>query len=244
MPKRILAVDDDENILNLEKAILQQDGFEVVTATGSKDALAALEREPVDRLILNAALIPAGRRLTDEGIEETLAVNHLAPYLLGRLLLPRLAPGARIIVVGADPRMLAREPVALDDLAFERDFSPVRAYMRTKNMNAMFAYALSRRAAPREVRVNGCHPGVIRTSLARNTGGWLGALLTVARPFLPRAETGADTPAWLAWSDEPAKASGRFFVKRREVGTAPHTLDEARQEALWAASAALVGLPP
>jgi DNA-binding response OmpR family regulator len=56
MPKRILAVDDDENILNLEKAILQQDGFEVVTATGAKEALVALEREPVDLILLDVVM--------------------------------------------------------------------------------------------------------------------------------------------------------------------------------------------
>jgi DNA-binding response OmpR family regulator len=56
MPKRILAVDDDENILNLEKAILQQDGFEVVTAAGAKEALAALEHESVDLILLDVVM--------------------------------------------------------------------------------------------------------------------------------------------------------------------------------------------
>lgn len=202
-----------------------------------------LAGDPVDRLVLNAALMPGARSLTSEGIEETLAVNHLAPYLLGRSLLPRMTRGARVVVVGADPRMLAREPVVLDDLAFEHGFGPARAYMRTKNMNAMFSYALARRAAPLGVTVNAAHPGIIRTSLGRNARGLLGVFLAVARPFLPSPEGGADTPAWLAWSDEVASETGKFFVDRREVKTAAHTLDVARQEALWAASASLCGLP-
>jgi DNA-binding response OmpR family regulator len=56
MPKRILAVDDDENILNLEKAILAQEGFEVLTAGGAQEALAILDREPVDLVLLDVVM--------------------------------------------------------------------------------------------------------------------------------------------------------------------------------------------
>jgi two-component system sensor histidine kinase/response regulator len=56
MAKRILAIDDDENILKLEEAILAQNGFEVVTASGAKDALALLEREAVDLLLLDVVM--------------------------------------------------------------------------------------------------------------------------------------------------------------------------------------------
>ena len=56
MPKRILAVDDDENILNLEKAILTQDGFEVVTAIGAKEALSVLEQGSIDLILLDVVM--------------------------------------------------------------------------------------------------------------------------------------------------------------------------------------------
>ncbi|MBC8067413.1 MAG: SDR family NAD(P)-dependent oxidoreductase [Deltaproteobacteria bacterium] len=209
-----------------------------------RELAAALAATRVDVLVLNAAMMPAERVLTNEGIELTLATNHLAPYLLGRLLLTHLPRGGRIVVVGADPGMLAREPVDLDDLAYERGFSPARAYMRTKNMNAMFAYALARRAAPLGITVNAAHPGIIRTSLGRRTTGLLGFALAVAKPLLPSAERGADTPAWLAWSPDVAERTGLFFVSRRERVTAPHTRDPARQETLWQRSAALVDLEP
>lgn len=203
---------------------------------------AALAVRPIDSLVLNAAIMPGERRLTGEGIEETLAVNHLAPYLLTRLLLPGLASGARIVIVGADPSMLAREPVDLDDLGFERGFSATRAYMRTKNMNAMFSHALARRLEGSGITVNAGHPGVIRTALGRNARGPIGVLLTLMRPFLPGPDTGADTPAWLADAEALEGVHGRFFVKRRAVATAAHTLDTARQERLWRSSATLVGL--
>ena len=56
MAKRILAVDDDENILNLEKTILVQNGFEVVTVSRAKDVLALLERESVDLILLDVVM--------------------------------------------------------------------------------------------------------------------------------------------------------------------------------------------
>lgn len=198
--------------------------------------------ERVDVLVLNAATIPAAREETAEGIETTLAVNHLAPFLLANLLKPRLANDGRVVVVSADPYWSAREPVDLDDLAYVEGFSPARAYMRTKNMNAMFAYAFARRLEGTGTTVNAAHPGVIATSLGRNMGGLMGRAFAAARPFLPSAERGADTPAWLAWSPELTDVSGRFFVKRKERTTAPHTRDVARQDALWRASETLTGL--
>lgn len=206
-------------------------------------AAAALTKKPIDVLVLNAAIIAPTRTTTADGIETTLAVNHLAPYLLTRLLAPHLSSSARVVVLGADPRLLARTPVDLDDLQSQARFSSSGSYMRSKNMNVMFAYALARRLAGREIPVNAAHPGVINTGLARNTRGLLRLMTALARPFVPNATAGADTPIWLASSPE-IKTTGGFYKNRKRVRTASHTLDVARQERLWQASAALVGLDP
>lgn len=196
---------------------------------------ARLASRTVDVLILNAALMPGPRAVTPEGLEQTFATNHVAPFLLAartRQALIRASQG-RVVVVGADPSMLTREPVDLDDLEFERGYVPVRAYMRTKNMNAMFAYALARRFEGTSVTVNGAHPGIIRTDLVRNTRGPMSWLFSAMRPFLPSPEVGARTPAWLALEPSLHATTGRFFVKQKSVETAPHTRDVGRQEELW-----------
>jgi DNA-binding response OmpR family regulator len=54
--KTILAVDDDENILNLERAILAQEGFEVIGATGAREALRAIEGKSVDLVLLDVVM--------------------------------------------------------------------------------------------------------------------------------------------------------------------------------------------
>ncbi len=140
-----------------------------------------------DAVVSNAALVTTLDRVTTDALPRVLAVNHLAPYLLLRTLAAAL-DRARLIVVGADPVSLARRPVDLDDLTFahpERlgepaELRPFFAYGRTKNMNAMFVYALARRLAGTGITVNGAHPGIIAgTGLSREVPG-LGALVRQA----------------------------------------------------------------
>lgn len=217
-----------------------------------------LAREPApDVVVSNAAVAAKVRETTPEGIQTTLAVNHLAPYLLLRSLVEPIGERpARFVVVGADPKWLARAPVDLDDLECRTgrglgplpSFRPFVAYGRTKNMNAMFVYGLARRLEGTRITVNGAHPGIITgTGLGRGTTR--GALRVFTRvlalnPSMPGPEGGADTPAWLATSPEVNGVTGRFFVGREQVTTAPHTTDTARCDRLWNESARLVGLVP
>jgi len=217
-----------------------------------------LDPVEIDAVISNAAVVADLRDHTAEGIQRTLATNHLAPYLLLRSLGESLAAAgrsARLVVVGASPSALRRVPVRLDDLGFADEhprgvppsFRPFVAYGRTKNMNAMFVYSLARRLAGTGVTVNGAHPGIIRnTGLGRDTSrgllrafGWT----QWVNPFLGGPDAGADTPVWLTTDTELEGVTGRFFVRRKEVHTAPHTTDGARLDLLWNESAQLVGLP-
>jgi len=56
MPKRILVVDDDENILNLEKTILEQKGFDVTSAAGGAQALKILAERTFDLILLDVMM--------------------------------------------------------------------------------------------------------------------------------------------------------------------------------------------
>jgi two-component system sensor histidine kinase/response regulator len=56
MAKRILVVDDDENILGLERTILEQKGFEVTTAGGGKEALRILGDQTFDLVLLDVMM--------------------------------------------------------------------------------------------------------------------------------------------------------------------------------------------
>jgi len=56
MSKRILVVDDDENILNLEKTILEQKGFDVTSAGGGAEALRVLGGATFDLVLLDVMM--------------------------------------------------------------------------------------------------------------------------------------------------------------------------------------------
>jgi DNA-binding response OmpR family regulator len=56
MPKRILVVDDDENILSLERTILEQKGFDVTTAGGGEEALRVLRKDAFDLVLLDVMM--------------------------------------------------------------------------------------------------------------------------------------------------------------------------------------------
>lgn len=220
-----------------------------------RDLAERLADPPPDVVVSNAAFVADVAERTPEGHQVTLAVNHLAPYLLMRSLLEPIGDRpARFVVVGASPRALARTPVDLDDLEMStgrgpgraRSLWPLVAYARTKNMNAMFVYALARRIEGTRITVNGAHPGIIRgTRLGKGQNRGLlrvfGTLSGLISPGGP--DIGADTPTWLATSPEVEGVTGKFFVKRKAVPTAPHTTDPDRCDRLWEESARLVGIP-
>ncbi|GAB4004131.1 SDR family oxidoreductase [Glycomyces albus] len=220
-----------------------------------RDLAERLADPPPDVVVSNAAFVADVAERTPEGHQVTLAVNHLAPYLLMRSLLEPIGDRpARFVVVGASPRALARTPVDLDDLEMStgrgpgraRSLWPLVAYARTKNMNAMFVYALARRLEGTRITVNGAHPGIIRgTRLGKGQNRGLlrvfGTLSGLISPGGP--DIGADTPTWLATSPEVEGVTGKFFVKRKAVPTAPHTTDPDRCDRLWEESARLVGIP-
>ncbi|WP_220131190.1 SDR family NAD(P)-dependent oxidoreductase [Streptomyces sp. PT12] len=213
------------------------------------------EQEPPTIVISNAAVIAPVADVTSEGLQRILVTNHLAPYLLLRSLVATVGERpARFVVVGASPTGLTRAPVDLDDLSCSTgrglgpipSFRPFVSYGRTKNMNAMFVYSLAERLAGTRITVNGVHPGIIKgTRLGHDAQrGTLRLMTRALRPFSGRPDAGADTPVWLATSPDVENVTGRFFVKRAQVTTAPHTTEPARLDRLWEESAHLTGLPP
>jgi DNA-binding response OmpR family regulator len=56
MAKKILVVDDDENILSLERTILEQKGFDVTAAAGGAEALKLLSAQAFDLVLLDVMM--------------------------------------------------------------------------------------------------------------------------------------------------------------------------------------------
>ena len=201
----------------------------------------------IDVLVNNAGLVVARRRLTVDGLEHTLAVNHLAPFLLTNLLLPKLqasAPAsapARVITVSSTAHRGGR--LNLDDLQLERFYSPMLAYSNSKTANILFTRELASRLAGTGVTANCLHPGTVATNFGQTGSRWLRYGLVVGRYFLRTPESGASRIVYLASSPEVAGQTGGYYVgrKRREPSKSARDDDLARR--LWDISAELTGAP-
>jgi NAD(P)-dependent dehydrogenase (short-subunit alcohol dehydrogenase family) len=202
--------------------------------------LSALPR--LDVLVHNAGAMHDVRKVTPDGLELTFAANHLAPWLLTRLLWPKLVEArARVVTVASEAHRIA--PLDLDDLQSERGYSAWTAYGRSKLCNVLFAAELARRAAGTGVTSNSLHPGVVATGFGRNDGGINRLLFTLMRPFLLTAEKGARTSIHVASAPELDGVTGRYFKRSRVATPSAAARDEGVARALWEASARLTGMP-
>ena len=190
-------------------------------------------------LVNNAGGVSMDRRLTADGIEETLAVNHLAPFLLTSLLTENLVAGApaRVVTVTSEMHRIAR--VDLDDLQGARGYDGVRAYALTKALNILFTIELARRIEGSGVVANAVHPGGVDTGIWRSVRGWRRGLITAIRPFLAAPEKGARGPLMLAADPEYAGVTGRYFNRTKAARPAAAARDPETARRLWEISAAL-----
>jgi NAD(P)-dependent dehydrogenase (short-subunit alcohol dehydrogenase family) len=188
-----------------------------------------------DILINNAGIYAKRRELTGDGFEKTMfektmAVNHFAPYLLTRLLVPPLsaAPAARVITVSSMAHQSGE--IDLDDLTFETGYDGYAAYASSKLANILFTRVLAKRLAGTKVTANCLHPGVIDTKLLHAGFNMKGA--SVAQ--------GARTSVYLATSEKVAGLSGRYFDNCREATPSRTARDDQLAEALWIRSEELL----
>jgi NAD(P)-dependent dehydrogenase (short-subunit alcohol dehydrogenase family) len=183
-------------------------------------ALAA-QVEGIDVLVNNAGIIAAERQLSEDGIELTFQVNHLAGFLLTLLMLP-----PRTINV-ASVGQLAPD---FDDLMLERGYDGLRAYRQSKLAQIMFTFELAERRP--DLVVNALHPAsLMDTKMARETFGT--AHSTVAE--------GVEATAALVERDD---ISGRYFDGLSESRADPLAYDEQARRRLWDVSSALTSAPP
>lgn len=207
--------------------------------------LAALVRARTDRLhvlVNNAGGAVMERTLSQDGIERTLAVNHLAPFLLTNLLLDLLkgsAP-ARIVNVASEAHRGGR--FSFDDLQNERRYRAFQVYGQTKLQNVMFTYELARRLTGTGVTVTAVHPGVVDTGIWNAATGWAVPVVRVMQWFMITPERGAAPLIRLASAADVEGITGVYYKRFKPVRTAEPSNDPAAQARLWDASARLVGL--
>lgn len=176
----------------------------------------------LDVLINNAGVYMTERKTSRDGFEMTLAVNHLAHFLLASLLLPLLKKSNAPRVVTVSSMVHTSGRIAFDDMNGEQNFDAYHAYANSKLANALFANELARREP--WLTSNSLHPGVIGTKLLHAAFSMQGE--TVA--------TGARTSVYLAASPEVANVTGKYFDDCAAVTASAQALDQQLAQRLWA----------
>jgi NAD(P)-dependent dehydrogenase (short-subunit alcohol dehydrogenase family) len=187
-------------------------------------------------LINNAGALFPRRQLSEDGIEQTLALNHLAYYLLTLLLLDllRASAPARIINVASHAHMRAR--VDFDDLGSQRHYGGLSVYRASKLQNLWFTYELARRLEGSGVTVNAMHPGTVATDFGMGQPGWFSYVKSILLPFFRTPRAAAATAIYLASSPDVEGVTGGYFVDCQRRRSSARSLDRSAQRSMWAAS--------
>lgn len=161
---------------------------------------------PLHLLINNAAVTPASRQETPEGIELQFATNVLGYFWMSHYFQEALkaATPARIVNVAS----YWAGGLDLDDLEFRhREYTNQAAYRQSKQADRMLTYAFAEKLQPSGITVNACHPGDVNSPLSNNLG--------FGGSQAP--EQGAKTPVWLGTSQSVAEVTGKYFENMIEV---------------------------
>ena len=189
----------------------------------------------IDVLANNAGGYFAERAETADGFERTFQINHLAPFLLTRLLLNKLtlSRAAVIQTASAGARMGRLDR---DDIEHAGNFNPRVAYATAKLTTILFTQELHRRFHPRGVSSAAFHPGTVATNFASDASGYL-RLMYGSRLFRSLMTTPDKAARHLVWLAESTPGtdweSGRYYQNQKPRTISPHMRDSHLARKLW-----------
>ena len=193
----------------------------------------------VDVLINNAGIMAVPYAQTIDGFERQIGTNHLGPFALTNLLLPKLTE--RVVTVSSILHLFGW--INLKDLNWKtRPYFAWPAYIQSKLANLLFTVELQRRldAAGSRVKALVAHPGYSATNLQGQTGSRIGPRLYAAgnRLFATTAEFGARQTLYATSQDLPGNSFvGPRFAMRGPTGPtalrSPLARDAKTAAALW-----------
>jgi len=195
----------------------------------------------LDVLVNNAGRLFWQRKESADGLEMTFALNHLGYFTLTALLLDTLKKSAPARIVNVSSGAHRGHRLDFDDLQMEENYSPNKAYGRSKLANLYFTYALDRRLEGTGVTVNALHPGFVNTNFAREGNSPLRFLMPLMQLFARSPEEGAETVIYLASSPEVKGVTGKYYKDKEPVKSSPTSYQSEPAEKLWERSEEIVG---
>jgi NAD(P)-dependent dehydrogenase (short-subunit alcohol dehydrogenase family) len=191
--------------------------------------------QKIDVLINNAGGVFPDFKLSEDGLEMTIATNHFAYFLLTNLLLDLIKKSdyARIVNVASGSHYKGK--IDTESFTKEKGYFILTAYAQSKLANVLFTAYLAEKLKGTQVTVNCLHPGFVKTDIGNKDTQWYAKLFWALASSIAglSVENGAKTSVYLASSDEVKGVTGKYFDKCKEKEPAPLAKDEELQKDLW-----------
>lgn len=194
----------------------------------------------LDVLVNNAGAFNYKRQETIDGIEKTFAVNYLGHFLLTKLLLDTMKASAPSRIINITSGIHVMGHINFDDLNSRQRYSGARAYSQAKLAVVLFTYELARLLEGTDVTVNVVNPGLVATNFGLQGSKITSFLKRLIDIFSQSPEQGAQTQIYLATSPEVEHITGKYFEKKKSVGSSKASYEGTTARRLWQVSNELI----
>lgn len=226
--RNLIAKDSDNNDIEVVEADLSS----IKSVMHLTDVLLN-KLTSIDLLMNNAGTMATHYETTADGIERTVAVNYLAPYLLTRRLLPLMHSGTRIVNMVSCTYAIGKIGKHFFTHGKEGSFWRIPIYSNTKLALWLFTRELSQRLKDRGITVNASDPGIVSTDIII-MHMWFDPLTDIFfRPFIRTPRQGADTAIRLLLNKEYVDKSGGMYASGKERKLKDVYYNHPQMKSLW-----------
>ena len=188
----------------------------------------------VDLLMNNAGTLETGQHFTVDGLERTISVNYVGPYLLTRLLIPIMSEGARIVNMASCVHPMGRLNFPhFFEKGCKGCFMRIWPYSNSKLAITLFTFELAKRVKKLGITVNAVDPGIVDTGIIRMQMFFDPITDLIFRPFIRTPLQGADTAIRLLLDKEVEGQTGTFNRTRKIVRLGKKYTEHPKMQELW-----------
>ena len=187
----------------------------------------------VELLMNNAGTMCTHFQQTPDGLEYTVAVNYVAPYLLSRKLLPLMQAGSRIVCMVSCTYAIGQITPEFFTRGKKGEFWRIPIYSNTKLALWLFVRKLALEVASRGIWVGASDPGIVSTNIIR-MDMWFDPLTDLFfRPFIRTPKQGAATAVHLLLDGLPMSETGQMYASCKQRRLKPVYLNHPQMDSLW-----------
>jgi len=195
----------------------------------------------IDVVIKNVGAVFMSNQLNSEGIEMTLALNHLSYFILTNILLDNIKNTDNMRIINVSSNAHKRTFIDIGNLEMKNCYNGWLAYKKSKLANIYFTYYLSNILKGSSITVNCLHPGLVNSNFANNTQQFHYKITaSLVKLFGISNFEGAQTSIYLASDDLVSNITGKYFYKCRPIKSSAISLDQDIAKKLWEASESLI----